>query len=528
MVVALFTTTFLIGAAWYVFGIGNAVQYRENLQNAADATAFSAAVYDARGMNIIAFLNLLMAAVMAILVAAKCAQLILIGANIISCLCAASVILAPICAPVCAWTSSMEVPCEEFVDETIAQPVLIVEKVLHYTETAIAIVWPWLASGKSTTESLNYQPGVLFGTSMATAQIPMGLNNGGDWANLISGSFSFGGSGGMNFNFFSQFAGKGLDGWFSGRFGLPVENDTLNDLCSMAAADVWDVISLPLQFLTGISWFFQWIIDAVKSAVKWIAGNFAFYFCQDTPDGLWEIAANLVGQGGAPGGLTIINDEVPKRLYSNSTMGDDNFAVWSDVVGNWNDIATNGVQIGGLFGRGGPAMVGAPPPDVALGVAKAEFYYEPKPDTKDEEISTTGLFGVISDNNCMWNMRWRARLRRYREAASNFQFGLTKFVQNLLNGMLQNVMKGLPGMTNNPVLKGILTIMGQNNFGQSPYSNTCNPPSSGNGFPNGPMGWIKIALNPLCAAYAIDSWLLNPQSTGGAGNNGGPAPGIYH
>ena len=57
------------GAFWYIAGIGDALVYRERMQEAADSVSFSAAIVEARGMNIIVMINLLMAAILAIRVA---------------------------------------------------------------------------------------------------------------------------------------------------------------------------------------------------------------------------------------------------------------------------------------------------------------------------------------------------------------------------------------------------------------------------------------------------------------------------
>src|SRR5437660_153695 len=76
MVIGVFMSVFLVGALWYIVGLGDAMIYRQRVQEAADATAFSAAVVHARGMNIIAMINIIMAAVMAVLVALKTAQFI--------------------------------------------------------------------------------------------------------------------------------------------------------------------------------------------------------------------------------------------------------------------------------------------------------------------------------------------------------------------------------------------------------------------------------------------------------------------
>jgi hypothetical protein len=68
---ALFMAVFLTAAVYYLVGIGETVVYRERMQDAVDAAAFSAAVLHARGMNLIALVNMTMAALLAVLVALK-------------------------------------------------------------------------------------------------------------------------------------------------------------------------------------------------------------------------------------------------------------------------------------------------------------------------------------------------------------------------------------------------------------------------------------------------------------------------
>src|SRR6187401_728579 len=78
LVLGVFMCACMAGALWYLIGIGDAIVYRERLQEGADAVAFSAATLDARGMNLIVLLNLLMACVLGVRVAMKAAQLTLV------------------------------------------------------------------------------------------------------------------------------------------------------------------------------------------------------------------------------------------------------------------------------------------------------------------------------------------------------------------------------------------------------------------------------------------------------------------
>lgn len=62
MVMGVFIAVLLVGMIYYVWGIGDAIMHRERMQDASDTAAFSAAVIHARGMNMLALINILMAA----------------------------------------------------------------------------------------------------------------------------------------------------------------------------------------------------------------------------------------------------------------------------------------------------------------------------------------------------------------------------------------------------------------------------------------------------------------------------------
>src|SRR5262245_14650498 len=76
LVIAVFMAAFMVGCLWYIIGIGDAALYRQKMQDGADAAAYVSAVYHARGMNILAVMNLVMAAILAVIIALKVAQII--------------------------------------------------------------------------------------------------------------------------------------------------------------------------------------------------------------------------------------------------------------------------------------------------------------------------------------------------------------------------------------------------------------------------------------------------------------------
>jgi len=71
MVIALFLAVFLLGLLYYVVGTTQTVFFREHLQDTADGAALSGAVMHARSMNLIVLINIVMAALLAILVTIK-------------------------------------------------------------------------------------------------------------------------------------------------------------------------------------------------------------------------------------------------------------------------------------------------------------------------------------------------------------------------------------------------------------------------------------------------------------------------
>jgi hypothetical protein len=101
MVMAVFVALLLVGILYHVAGVGGAALEQQIMQDAADATAFSAAAVHARGMNIIAMLNLLMVALLTILVALRLVQAILTALLAAVTLCAA-IVVSPATASFCA------------------------------------------------------------------------------------------------------------------------------------------------------------------------------------------------------------------------------------------------------------------------------------------------------------------------------------------------------------------------------------------------------------------------------------------
>ncbi|MEM7605398.1 MAG: hypothetical protein AAF411_08575, partial [Myxococcota bacterium] len=77
MVMGVLMAAFLVGMLYYIVGLGDAIAFRERMQDTSDAGTYTAAVVGARGMNLIVLLNLVMAVIMSILIALKLLEVII-------------------------------------------------------------------------------------------------------------------------------------------------------------------------------------------------------------------------------------------------------------------------------------------------------------------------------------------------------------------------------------------------------------------------------------------------------------------
>jgi hypothetical protein len=382
---AVFMATFLVGCLWYVMGVGDAIIYREKMQDGADSVAFAAAVYHARGMNVIAMLNLVMAATLAVLIWLKIAQLLLITLiAILTGLCYfsgwACAALAPATTAENAVSNAIET-VEPIVENTL--------KALSKLQAWIARATPYVASGRSIAAAERYGPTVDYGVAISPSMVPSDT-----------------------------------------RLGLPVEEDSFSNLCGKAG-EVSVMIS-PLGALKGLG---VPATDLIAGMVGGLTSSFPGYFCGG--GGASDFAANsgtLIEkvckqqhdqadedddfdldkcideskkQLEKSGDVSQLSGDgkTSKRIADGSRNGDGSFQVYSFVRGKeWYKDSEKGVEIASW--KGDKAGGGVFSALAGIGFAQSEFYYDQtRPDRLDWEDY---------EDDAMWNMRWRARLRRVR------------------------------------------------------------------------------------------------------------------
>jgi hypothetical protein len=461
LLIAVFMSAFLVGVLWYIIGIGDAAIYRQYLQDGADAVAFGSAVYHARGMNIIALINLVMAAVLMVLVAFKIGQLLLAAANIASCLIGA--FLNPICSLTTAAQpkyASLVMKVENAVDKIL--------RVLYQTSNAVAIGMPWVAEGKALSVAGHYKPTVDGGFMLSISLVPGSIEQAlGGFVAKEAKATAEGGT--------SPSSGETKKPVKGERWGLPVEDDEYANLCKKAGENVAHLVFLPFKFLPGFGALAGGVEKFTAGVVGSIVKFFPGYFCGDIKDmagsakGFADsMKEKLVKSSKAkvdelckqrekeaaetnkknkasglplvdfdmkkcleatekafgalekpPSGGTLGEGKTSKRVYSPAALGDDYFAVWAF---SWGDLSEqSGADRGVNIAAWNKAKVAEPSMFSKVGLAKSEFYYEPKPDDpkkwrKDADSilpgGASGSGGLCAD--AMWNMRWRARLTRLR------------------------------------------------------------------------------------------------------------------
>jgi hypothetical protein len=434
LVVSVFFAAFLVGALWYVIAIGDAILARQTLQDGADAVAFGSAVHHARGMNLLALLNLATAGVTMLLVVFKSAQILLALANLASCAAGGSL------NHVCNATSATKQPFAQ----TTGQVEGVVDgmlRAINAQATAVATTMPILGEAKAGSFAAAYRPSVEGGVAIGTASIP-GVVERSEGGLVASDKRATAGLG----------ASPSVKNGTTLRLGLPVSEDPFTVPCERAAREAARFVFRPFDFVgggvvkSGVEAYAGAAVSRVLGLVPSlvcgggdIGGRFAEAVgahavaraqgaleaqCRKRaeeakaaaeerkipiPVPFDEAACNeaarrslgILATGPSP--IASPQGKSSKGIYAPAALGDDYFAIWSFVHrAEARRNPERGVAIAAW--RKGSAR---PSPSSEIGLAKAEFHYEPRPG------GPTRWSAGLADES-MWNMRWRARLVRTR------------------------------------------------------------------------------------------------------------------
>ena len=226
-IAGVFMALFLIGALWYVVGIGDAILFRERVQDGTDAVAFTSAVYHARTMNLIASLNIVISVLLGLLIAAKIIHALNTTLFAVSSVCAPIPFTAPVCGPILSVTAPLRGPLETL--ETQTQNMYdLVGPAINVAQHVAALTGPWYAQYKSVRATEDYQPDLAGGFTVGISLVP------------------------------------GLAG--SKRIALPVQKGTPVELCDRTSEGIVNLLFRP--FGTAGRLVRDWVGDAFVSAVS--------------------------------------------------------------------------------------------------------------------------------------------------------------------------------------------------------------------------------------------------------------------
>jgi hypothetical protein len=229
MLIAVFFAIFGVAILYYMIGMSQAVLFRERMQDAADATALSDAITNARGMNFIVLLNIVMAALMAILVTIKLVE----GLAILGMFIAAALAWPTFGASLAAIPPlrSIQQGMSDLYEVT-KTPVYTALEILHQTATTVKQITPGAADEVASSDGTEH------------------------WGNSSIRSFALG----------SRVS-----------IGLPVEDDSFDNLCGRAGTYP---AKLAANMLSGSA--LQPIANELSSAMGEITQSLSSWFCGDS------------------------------------------------------------------------------------------------------------------------------------------------------------------------------------------------------------------------------------------------------
>ncbi len=386
MLIGLFMAMSLIGALWTVIGIGDALVYRDKVQEVADHVAFTSATVHARGMNFVAAVNLIMLAIVAVYLVIDLIDKVLNVTDIISDVLCDIIWTSEAGCPIYSWADPEYTSWDEYRDEYYDEmkPVLIG---LSWSQTLVGMAAPYggLVAGAGVADK--YKESAM---TLSTAMIPSfaltgGITNGSyDFSGVMNGSYGNGSTSTPSNQGTDSFSMSGIDT----RIGLPISNEKMNKLCIYAS-------NYTMQWMEG--WLSEIPVignimnfDSLTSAINSIIGSeVADISCNEYEDSFWK-------------------RDGPKKPYQKN--GSDWHQVFAVVFpGSFKEQSESKVAMakGPQKGLGVKDSV---PNGLHYYIAQAEFYFDCDSTWTDPVCNGGG--GATEIPHALYSMRWMARLRR--------------------------------------------------------------------------------------------------------------------
>jgi hypothetical protein len=420
MVIGVFMAVLLVGFMYFVIGVGETVFYRERMQDASDASAWASAVLHARGMNAIVLLNMIMAAITAIVLMVKAIKLIVdIGIGIATIACW-SIKLSWLGCPAKAFLSGTVRPAvvaaERFVDNFAKTVLPVLNKAAHGVKWAT----PWVAQVKTLRIAGAYKPPAQLGI-FVSGTLFNGLPVEDDECSVLERRAS---------EYLEGLIRRALDtipvigrpvGWilgkiaaFAGRAGAAVYGGVCGGGISGADEFIESVVSEAGSDMrreqcnsdgTPKSLPERSPGESDAAYAEKVRRAHAFCRGETTEDPMEGLGGDSSSSGGGRRNIA------PLRVKGDCKLGAECMQVRSIVIGKPDYERTlQGVQVANWGRASTSGQIYSQLAELGRGsVAQAEFYWH----------SIRGPDGADRERDWMWEMNWRARLRRFRIPAGS-------------------------------------------------------------------------------------------------------------
>jgi hypothetical protein len=287
MLMGLCMSCFLIGSLWFLIGIGDAIVFRDAMQEATDHATFTSAALHAKGMNFISACNLFILALIAIH--------ILLG------------LVHDVLLAVCILTVGFG--CGAYITArriytTYSKVFKPIAGALHYAEVGAAYGYPLLAAYKGYTVGGDYGG---FGPKkhdVSMFVVGPSLLPGGIIDSALNKAFTRKGKGPVGADG-KPSDDKSFTGSSGKRFGLPVSAKKFADVCDLVGKKGVDA----LLSITGVG--HSGVFGTVKG---WIGAALKFRYCNDLGSTTPDLGDRLKK------GNTAIDQENKDRAASNAKL----------------------------------------------------------------------------------------------------------------------------------------------------------------------------------------------------------------
>ncbi|HMJ13224.1 MAG TPA: hypothetical protein VK524_17505 [Polyangiaceae bacterium] len=486
LVVGIVMGVLLVGGLWHIASIGDAIIWRERAQDAADAGAFENAVWQARGMNVIVSLNIIMALILSILVMWRIVMVLLALGLIVAILFCLIGIGCPAIPPI---TNALQFMIRN--DRRVANTVLRVVTGFRAVEVVVASATPIIAARQSSVNaSRAYAMGsddgnvTALSASLLPAVSPGEISESASClVGAITGAVPITPSYGRGYELGRNFLGQPRMGV---GVSLPVQFDDYSKLCEKAGQSVFENLAGLMEQL-GLPGAVIEGLETGRDLAGSVTGNLPGLFCQPfsfPPRALlrlFSIAASVqcLAEGKNPLRLPRCmkkkEREARKKLEEAWTTKDQHerfvkcarpAKVWEYAAnGNvfmrsfsWADPDDpltarddRGLSVADLSRLGGAAPAGTTTLSSSLRAAEtpliwanAEIYF----DCNARWVPRRGERTNCKDD-AMWQIRWKARLRRMlpltRLAASAIEPVFVATLARALEGSIEGVFGAIGG-----------------------------------------------------------------------------------